>query len=151
MSKDTNSGFSLIELLMAVAIVGILAAIAYPSYQDSLTKSRRADAKAALSAAVMAQEKWYFQFNGYADDVDDVGGDGSNTLLSPEGYYSLAINNNSGTGTCVGGGAVRYNCFTLTASPVAGGAQASDSKCTSFSITHTGVKSATGSNSSVCW
>lgn len=145
-----ESGFTLIEIMIVVAVVGILAAMAYPSYQESLTKSRRSDARAALSAAVMEQEKWYFQFNGYTDDVDDIGGVGG-ILLSPEGFYQIAINNNSGAGTCVGGGAVRFNCFTLTATPVVGGIQADDAVCTSFSITHTGVTSALGSNPTLCW
>lgn len=59
------AGFTLMELMIVVAIVGILAAIAYPSYMDSVRKSRRADAKAALSNAVQALERYYTEKNTY--------------------------------------------------------------------------------------
>ena len=54
-----KKGFTLIELLIVIAIVGILAAIAYPSYQDSVKKSRRADAQAALQGLAQAMERHY--------------------------------------------------------------------------------------------
>lgn len=151
MNQNFQKGFTLIEILIVLVIISILVTIAVPAYQESVTKSRRADAKAALSAAVLAQEKWFFQYSGYTDDVDDIGGDGSGKLLSPEGYYQLSLDMNSGTGSCVGGGSVKYNCYTLTATPVVGGPQTDDAKCTSLSITHLGVKTATGSNTSLCW
>jgi type IV pilus assembly protein PilE len=145
-----HKGFTLIELLIAVAIVALLAGIAYPSYMESVTKARRSDAKIALEKAAAEQEKWFFQNNGYTDSVDDLGGT-SGTLNSPEGYYTITLDNLSGTGNCVGGVGVPYNCFTLTAAPVAGGPQASDAKCTSFLLSHTGNRTATGSDSNNCW
>lgn len=151
MAHNFQKGFTLIELMIVVVIISILASIAVPAYQDSVKKSRRADAKAALSAAVLAQEKWFFQFSGYTNDVDDIGGDGSDNLLSPEGYYQVTLNMNSGTGSCVGGGSVKFNCYTLTATPVAGGPQADDTACTTLSITHLGFKSATGTDAASCW
>ncbi len=150
MKNVRQSGFTLIELMIVISIVALLAMVALPTYQESITKSRRTDAKAALSAATLNQEKYFFQFNGYTSSVNDIGGD-SDQLLSPEGFYSVSLSNNVGTGTCVGGDTVRYNCYTLTATPVAGGAQADDDKCTSFAIAHRGAKTATGSEADYCW
>ena len=56
-----TKGFTLIELMIAVAIVGILAGIAYPSYQDSVRKSRRADAQGALLGFANAMERYFTQ------------------------------------------------------------------------------------------
>lgn len=58
-------GFTLMEVMITVAIIGILAAIAFPSYQDSMRKSRRTDGKNALTQAVANMERFYAQNNGY--------------------------------------------------------------------------------------
>jgi len=81
-----SSGFTLIELLIAVAVVGILAAIAYPSYQDAVRTSRRADAMGALASAQLAQEKWRANDTDYATAAE-LPIDGT----SPDGYYSLTV------------------------------------------------------------
>ncbi|MBR9913103.1 MAG: prepilin-type N-terminal cleavage/methylation domain-containing protein [Gammaproteobacteria bacterium] len=137
-------GFTLIELLIALVIISILASIALPAYQESTIKARRADARAALSSAAAEQEKWFFQFNGYTDDIDDLGG-----AASPEGFYTLTLSINAGVGTCVN--AAPFNCYTLTATPTVGGPQEDDDDCTTLVVTHTGARSATGSNTERCW
>jgi type IV pilus assembly protein PilE len=58
-------GFTLIELLITIAIIGILASIAYPSYQGSVLKTRRAEGKSALMQLMIAQERYYSQHNTY--------------------------------------------------------------------------------------
>ena len=63
-------GFTLIELMITVAIVAILAAIAIPSYQDSIWKGKRAEAKAAILKALQAEERYYTQNNTYVDAND---------------------------------------------------------------------------------
>lgn len=63
-------GFTLIELMITVAIVAILAAIAIPSYQDSVWKGKRAEAKAAILKALQAEERYYTQNNRYVDAND---------------------------------------------------------------------------------
>ena len=148
MKVIAQRGFTLIELMIVLVIVAILASIAVPSYQNSVMKSRRADAKAALSAAAAEQEKWFFQFMQYSGDVDDIGGNGSGLLLSPEGFYTVTVTNPS-AGTCTS--SAPFNCYTLTATPTVGGPQEEDTACTTFVLAHTGARSATGSNSSSCW
>ena len=91
-------GFTLIELLIAIAIVGILAAVAYPSYIDSVSKSRRADAKAALLGFAQAMERHYTTEGTYAGAAEDDGDTGSPAIFSTTSpldgtdvYYNLEI------------------------------------------------------------
>jgi len=81
-------GFTLIELMIVVAIIGILATVAYPAYTDSVTKSKRVDAISSLLAAAGRMEEYYMNNDTYA--VADVA-----TLMrtnqSPDGYYNLSF------------------------------------------------------------
>ena len=132
-------GFTLIELMITVAVVGILAAIAYPSYQDSIRKSRRADAKSALLDAAHRQERFFTENNQYTNVLVAPGGcTGTACGLSlpaattTDGYYTLTLN--------APVNAARRNTYTITATPVAGKSQAHDSSCEAFTLDHLGVK-----------
>lgn len=114
-----QSGFTLIELMIAVVVIGILAAIAIPSYNDYVRKARRADGKAALMALQLAQEKYRANQTTYASTVAAVGVNS----VSPEGYYSLSIENPSATG------------YVAKATAVSGKSQASDTGCTVLTLT----------------
>lgn len=129
-----NKGFSLIELVVAIAIVGIIAAIAIPSYQGSMRKAIRSDAKAALMDVAARQERFFTENNSYTVTLSNLGYTGSN---SPEGYYSL---------TAVAGptGSITTS-FTASASLIASG---NDSSCSLFRLSSNGAKSATSSS---CW
>lgn len=70
-----QGGFTLIELLIVVAIIGILAAVAYPSYNDSVRKGKRAEARAALMNLLQQQERYLTQNNSY--ETFDVGSAGT--------------------------------------------------------------------------
>lgn len=141
MKQHLNAkGFTLIEIMIVVAIIGILAAIAYPSYQDSVQKSRRTDGKSVVVDTAALQEKWYFQHNKFTDDATDLGVTGSQ-----DGFYTVNINQTA----CSGDG----TCFQVVATTT--GAQTNDTVCTTFSMDHIGNKTAADNNAndttSTCW
>ena len=121
-------GFSLIELMIAMAIIAILGGIVYPSYSQYLLETRRSDAWAALTAAAAAQERWYSINFSYTDDVTNLGGSNS-----PEGYYAISVTTDG-------------TSFTLTASALSSDVQAADSGCTAMTLDHFAIQSP-----AACW
>jgi type IV pilus assembly protein PilE len=140
-----QQGFTLIELMAVVAIVGILAAIAIPSYQESVRKSRRADAEGALLNFTNAMERHFTVNNSYCD----AGGAGGANTCFP-GIADTGVND---TGTPLGsiyappGQTAQYynfiifsataNTYQLQAIPING--QATD-KCGTLITDETGTK-----------
>jgi len=107
MIRSKQKGVTLLELMIVVVIVAILATLAYPSYQNSVRKSRRADGMAALTNVQLAQEKlrgscrFYAQNVGGADNVCGADAAGSTIrapATSPDGRYTVALSNASATG-----------------------------------------------------
>lgn len=120
-------GFSLIELMIAVAIVAIVASIAYPVYTAEVTKTRRGEAASALFDAADDLQVYSNRIGGsYTTDIQGILGDGdtSETRLSRTGLYVVTVS---------AGGTVTY---TLTAAPQGW----TDDKCGSFFLTNTGVQ-----------
>jgi type IV pilus assembly protein PilE len=146
MKRSHQRGVTLLELLTVVVVLGILAAIAIPSYRGYLIRAQRSDATAALLRVAAAQEKFYLQNNRYAtdDELDDGPPAGLGITGSEHGYYQIALDD-----------AVDNTlAFTATATPVDGGAQAADDECTSFSIDQTGKRGALKAdvdNTPICW
>lgn len=148
-----EKGFTLIELVIAVAIVAVLAAIAYPSYQDSVRKSRRADARAVLLEAAQFMERFYTENNRYNPDRGgtDVALPTSLTTSPKEGatkYYNISLRPGCNPPPFVSG-EITANTFTLYACPIS--PQNSD-KCGTLTLTNTGLKGqATGQTVDNCW
>jgi type IV pilus assembly protein PilE len=133
-------GFTLIELMVVVAIVAILAAIALPSYQQSVRKSRRADAMLALQQIQIEQEKLRAQCTGYAGTLTGTracGTLGYPKNTSPDDYYTLALSGESATG------------FTATATAVSGKSQNNDAGCTVMTLAVSGL--AMTKTPATCW
>ena len=79
--RRPRRGFTLIEAMIVVAVVAILAAVALPSFMDSIRKGRRSDAFAAISQVQQAQERWRANHASYADQLSTAPPDGSNLSL----------------------------------------------------------------------
>lgn len=142
-----QKGFTLIELMIVVAIVAILAAIAIPSYQNHIQQTRRADAKEFLTRIAALQERYFFSNNRYGSLVEIGVVPSGTTVPSQDGHYTIDMS----AGPTCGTGADESPCFTLRAIPTAGGAQTRDTDCTEFRLTHTGRREADGDNTDRCW
>ena len=128
-------GITLIELLIVVVIVGILAAIAYPSYQQQVRKTKRADGKAALLDTAQELERCYTRFARYNDGNCGV----ALPSNSPEGFYVITAN------------ALDASSFTLDAAPQ--GDQANDAACGTLRLTNAGIQGSQGADADAndCW
>jgi len=135
--RTTEHGFSLIELMIVVAIVALLAAIALPNYRQHVIRSHRTDATSALLRLAATEEKFYIQNNRYGTFAE---------IGSPEtenGWYTLAVSDADAA------------TFTATATVADGSGQEDDPHCKVFSINAAGQKLATdpgdADSTDQCW
>ena len=129
MPRKLQTGFTLVELIIVVAIISILASIAIPAYNGYVETSKRSDAQASLMALAIAQEKYRATNPTYTTVIGDLNGVSS---ASESGYYTLAVTAASGA------------TFTATATP--DGWTDSNGNCSPMSINQDGP---TGTLS--CW
>lgn len=132
-SKDfTLKGFTLIELVVALAIIATLAAIALPSYEAQLQQTRRSDGTMALTTFAQKMERYLLEQGSYS---------GATTALyqssSTQGHYQLAVSADSSS-------------YQLTATPT--GAQSGDSKCGTLTLNELGTRGISGTATvAECW
>ncbi len=138
-------GFSLLELMIVVAVIGILAMIALPNYIDQVEKGRRAEGRAALLTVAQAQERFYTANGSYAANLGSINANDLPTInnvtgLTENGYYTVST---------TGG-----TTFTVTAN-TAGSQTGDDDFCAIMRINNLGVKTAEDSSSNDttdrCW
>lgn len=133
MKPGKQSGFTLIELMITVVIIGILASIAYPSYSQYVIQARRAEAQSEMLKIQLGLEKWRANNNSYSSTLSNAGFTDTNT------YYNYAI-----TGAAAGS-APTASLYVIRAT--AQGVQSTgDSACTPLTLNQSGAKGPSG-----CW
>ncbi|WP_051822173.1 type IV pilin protein [Desulfonatronum thiodismutans] len=151
--KIKFKGFTIIEVLIVVAILGILAAIAIPQVTKYTTNARRADGKTALLAAAQAMERYYTNNYTYVDATIGVDKNATVKKLSQSGYYDLCFTDDNLT-ECKLSNSESFK-FIIKTVPNANKKQAGDSLCAKLTIDHLGVKGARDNQGNdqteACW
>ena len=142
-----EGGFTLVELMIVLVIVGILAAIGYPGYRDYVVRTQRDIAKSMILQVLDRQEQFFIDNKRYADDLTSLGFASSPFAIDRKGHtvtasdgnrvYNIGLANTSAT------------AFTVQAVPQLGQAT-EDTDCGTLSVTSAGVKSASGAGAR-CW
>lgn len=135
-------GFTLIELMIVIAILAILVVIAYPSYQRHIEKTRRADAQSALLTASQAMERCFVRQNTYVGCTLPTYEGGTQT--SPDGFYTLSF---APSGAGVPSPNPSPTAYVIRAVP---GTQQSNDACGTFTLDHRGNRGAASADAR-CW
>lgn len=128
-------GWSLIELLVVVAVLAVLTLAATPGYRAAMLRAHRTEATAALLALAAAQERFHLQHHAYSTELEAAPPEGLGLQpVTPSGRYSIAI--------------TAADASTFVATATAQGTQARDTQCAEFGIAATGARTATNQD---CW
>ncbi len=143
-------GFTLIELMIAVAIIGILMKLAYPAYANSVKKARRSDAKTALVDLAQREERYLSTANVYTTSAPAMGYSSTSTVTT-----AAPMNIVSGSTAVYQMSVVvptsAPTTFTATATRI--NSQTADTQCGDFTITNTGLQGVANATSAAadCW
>ena len=144
-SKNNAAGFTLIELMIVVAIIAILLAVAIPSYQNFIIRANRAEAQSGLLQAAALQEQFFLNNKAYAATAAALGlGNGN---IDREGKWNVAVANAIYT---ISPSSSTNIAFVMQALPQ--GLQLKDVDCGTLTLSNTGVKTESGGlNVDRCW
>jgi type IV pilus assembly protein PilE len=145
-----GAGFTLVELMVVVAIATLLLSIAVPSYQAQVRKSRRTEARTALLDLAAREERFFSTSNAYTNAPLDLGygaaAAGPFSMSVGSGYYNVTVN----VSAAIPGPPATQAGYIITATAI--GIQAADTICTSFTVDQTGTQTSTGTGTvQTCW
>lgn len=148
--RSPHAGFTLIELMVTVALLSILVGIAMPLYTLQVQKSRRTDARSAVLDLAGREERFFSLANNYSQLPSDLGYAGAFPQLVGSGYYTINVTVPDPAFVAAGG---IGPSFVITATPA--GTQVNDTDCQSFSDNQIGqqssLNSAAANSTPICW
>jgi len=149
MRPRNAAGFTLIEVMITVVVIGILVAVGFPTYQDQVRKGKRAEGKAALLKAAQLQERFFSDNNQYATQAQLAQAFGAATATIYSGENPSLVSGAYTITVALAGVNNTWHMLTATPNPASGH---TDPQCGNLELTSAGVRSRTGAGPmNICW